>query len=957
MSDLSLKPNHKKDFRRRVIIVLLLFFTCLIFLLFKIGELQLIKGDKFYHHAKKLVEKEAPVRPSRGEILDRNNQPLVTKKPAFRVGLILSYYLKDPDKEEKLSILSKKIDVSVSECKKKIDAGIKLWKEKNILNPYRAEITLKNNASREEAIWIMERMNTDDFSWIRCEEKEFRYYTMGKNLSHLLGFVSSIDPDTYSKKSKNKYDGRPIYRLDSEIGQIGIEYKLDTALRGVYGIRYEQVNAKGRMLVKEIPGKTIDPIHGNNVKLTIDKGIQTAAYRAIKGLEDKNGAVIVTKPATGEVLAMVSNPGFDANTYNKDFVSLTKDERKPLINRVYNTLVPPGSIFKLVVAASGLESRKWSIGRKNTCTGVYHIPTDRSRHPYRCMGVHGSIDLLTAIRKSCNSYFYNLGYNIGWDTIYEYGHEAFCLGLDTGLDFGRESTNFYPSRDDVRDLIFHDKHGRAYNYRWQYGDTVVASIGQGFILLTPLQIHNIVSLICNDGKLMKPFVIQKISNPNNSEVVLDVDPETRYAKPKKTIRLKTIRFLQKAMSEVPKEGGTAYWLCGKPFVDGQSTYKVGDSYYDKIMIAGKTGTCQNPDSDIPHAMFTSYAPYNAEDPKDRIAITVFVEHGGTGGAHAAPIAAAIYNYIFNTNEEERSVEYFYTKKLHLEYKPTEEEIREKELLNKKQEEKLRRETQEVAENITKFVDDYMKALKEYQEMDFTDEEADDDTDNTDDKDKKDIKDKKDLKDKKDNKDTKKDNPNKIKKSKEALNNLKQKKENIEKMMKDSKLKADINKIIPVPKEINKKDDAQKNDKKVDKSKPKDDDKDKKEKDEWLKAPIPDIDINQLRKEIKESLTGVKTKEREDKIKQKMQEADEKRKANQKALEKIQKEEMQIKPDADSSYGDKEKAEKIKEIKEKEENKAINKYKEDSDKDKSNEKSDDKKNKETSEKKEENKKSE
>ena len=880
-------------------------------------------------HAKRLIEKESPIRPSRGEILDRHGYPLVTKIPAFRIGLILSYYMNDEDRDEKLKILSKQIHVSYKECKRRIKAGYNLWKKKKILNPYRAEITLKQNASKDEAIWIKERMNTDDYSWIRCEEKEQRFYKLGKNLAHVLGFVSSIDPDTYSKKSNDRYEGRSIYRLDSEIGQIGIEYQLDRLLRGVYGIRYEQVNAKGRILIKEIPGSTVNPIHGNNVKLCIDKNIQKAAYRAIRGLQDKNGAVIVTRPATGEVLAMVSNPSFNANSYNRDFLKLIQDEKKPLINRVYQTLTPPGSIFKLVVAASALESRKWSPRRTNTCSGVYYMPRDRSRHPYHCMGVHGTLDLLHAIKKSCNCYFYNLGYTIGWDTVHKYGH-AFGLGEKTGLDFGLEAANFFPSKSDVSKFKFTDKKGRKYNYRWQYGDTVVASIGQGFVLLTPLQIHNIVSLIANNGNLMKPYVIQKITNPNTNKLILDVNPKDRYFDSDIKIRKKTVRFLQKAMSNVTTQGGTAYWFCGRPFRDQSSSYIIDEKLTDELIIAGKTGTCQNPDSDVPHALFTSFAPYNCKNPLNRIAITVFVEHGGTGGANASPIAAAIYNYIFNSKDDERSVEYFYTKKLHLEYKATEEEIEDQ--LNKDDEE-----VEEMTDDIINKIMDYNRLFNEVTVLENKDEEieienpepADDDEINKIDKKKPKIK---------------------IEKQRK-LKQLEKRKKEIEKLIKEKKIKADTSKIIPDPKLIdknktNKNHKFDKDHKKPDKNdnhkKPDKIDNHKKpdKNDELLlKAPLPNVDIENLRTEISDFLDEEKTKEHKKILKEIKEKEENKTKSNEEALKKLQKEEMKIKPDTKTMLGGDKGVKKVKEIKEREEKKALQKFEDKKSKDNAKEKDD------------------
>ncbi len=678
MSELSLKPNHNKDFRRRIFIILIFIFVSFLVIVFRTGYIQIVQGKALEEIAQNYQQKPYPAEPFRGIIYDRNGNPLVDSKPAFKISLVPYIFDQDPQGVEKLHYLAEILkredlhpELSTEQATEQLfklfikrlqKAREKIKKlEWNANEPV---VLLSRNATIEQISWIKEQSNMRWFPWIRESLISKRIYPLKKNLAHILGYTNMISEqewDSIVRQNKHKSGGRYVYRFDSEIGARGIEKKMDVNLRGIYGEKYRLLDARGRSIIQEIDEKTIAPIPGDNIYLTIDRRLQDVAFRA---LGDKQGVVIVSKPSTGEILAMVSSPCFNPNNLNLHYKEYLLDDEKPLINRAIQSLVPPASLFKLVVAAAAIESGKWNPNSEVICNGSFRL----GRHTFACMGHHGTISMLEAIKKSCNVYFYNVGNALGWDTIYTMC-QKFGLGSPTGLDISNEEHGILPN-----DAWKRERFGE----KWYGGDTVVASIGQGYLLFTPIQVHNIVSAIANNGMLQRPYVIDRVQDAPSGTVIYKTDPAQRRYSPEPIMSQRTIKFLQRAMREVTKQGGTAYWYAGQ---------------YCDVQIAGKTGTGQTPKGE-PHAWFTSFAPYDTDNPEDRIAITVLLEHGGAGGANAAPIAAAIYKSYFEHRRYPSFKFHFaqgalltlpYSEKkplveslqdLGLEYIPSEEEVKE-----------------------------------------------------------------------------------------------------------------------------------------------------------------------------------------------------------------------------------------------------------------------------------------
>ena len=360
--------------------------------------------------------------------------------------------------------------------------------------------------------------------------------------------------------------------------------------------------------------KIVKLYRGKNLYLTIDSRIQDIVYKTLQGLP--SGA-IVSRVATGEILAIYSYPSYDPNIFvgeldKKTFEKYSKNKDKPFFNRVIQGGYPPSSTYKLVVSLTALDQRGIDFGTNYLCLGKIYIGSQR----FTCEGIHLTQHFDSAISNSCNVFFYKLGLKIGPKTISKYSENYFNLGKKTGID-----------------LLFELK-GRIPNQKWKIeqtgnfwwdGDTANTSIGQGFSIVTIAQTHLITTAIANDGKGYKLHLLRKYQSPDTSETF----------KPSKTatidfpFNIRNIKYIQKAMRQVVING---------------TARRIN---LPNLSIAGKTGTAQTSvGNKKSHSWFTAYAPFNSKDKNDVIAVTVFVEHGGHGSTIAAPFASAILQGIF-----------------------------------------------------------------------------------------------------------------------------------------------------------------------------------------------------------------------------------------------------------------------------------------------------------------------
>jgi len=427
--------------------------------------------------------------------------------------------------------------------------------------------------------------------------------------SHVIGYIGSLTKEEY-----NTYKDVG-YKYYQKIGKAGIERQYDSILRGVDGYVRRIVDAKNRTEGEEIGQH---PKSGYNIVLTLDYDVQKTAYTA---LGDNRGSVIVMKPATGEIISIVSKPDYDPNLIIsknniKIITELNNDKNKPFLNRAIQSRYPPASTFKLVTSIAALEEEKWNPAITLYCPGKYTLKGYVDRDFY-CYQAHGSVNLLWAIARSCSVYFYQLGLKLGPTTIFNY---AGYLGLaeTSGIDIPGEITGFIPSKKWKL---------KTFGQPWFDGDTVNLSIGQGFMLVTPIGMMDFLSAIVNSGVVFKPHCIKEIRSIDNTSVVSVVIPEKLREIPLSPTTLDTI----KQGMRMAVVNGTAA--------------RLG---YLKVQMCGKTGTAQTRSKrqeDVSqHAWFVGFGPYDSH-PEKVVAIVVMVEYGIAGAATAVPIAEQVFTTL------------------------------------------------------------------------------------------------------------------------------------------------------------------------------------------------------------------------------------------------------------------------------------------------------------------------
>ncbi len=591
-----------------VIGVIVLVFGIFVLRLF---QLQFLQGEEMkgiaHGNAVRLVRLEAP----RGDILDREGRVLATTRPAFGVTVMPSE-LARPDRT--LAALGMLIDQSSSELRQRIGSP----QGRRRFQPVRlvGDLSYDHLARVESHLYELPGVHTD--------VRPRRHYVEGELAAHLLGQIGEVRKDQLEKRQYADY------RAGEVVGQAGLEKVLERNLRGRAGGRNVVVDVAGRVV--DVIGE-IDPEPGAPVTLTIDLDLQRVAEEGFQpdvlGGRAKMGAAVALDPRNGDVLVLVSKPAFDPNSFPggidaETWNALTTDEWRPLQNRALSGQYPPGSTYKVILAAAGLQKGIVDPNEKVFCPGHFRL----GRRVYRCWrrGGHGEVDLRDALKRSCDVYFYKLGLKLGIDEIAKFSR-GFHLGRRLGIPLREEMPGLVPTREWKE---------RRFGEVWLKGETVSASIGQGFDLVTPLQLAVAYAAIANGGIVLQPrFVLQRtdpelgVVNASNPKILgqAPVDPE----------HLARIRDALTAVVEEPRGTG------GRSRVRG-------------VKVAGKTGTAQvvalkhtedQEDDEIPiryrdHAWFVAFAPAEAAE----IVVVVLVEHGGHGGSAAAPIAQKILSKYF-----------------------------------------------------------------------------------------------------------------------------------------------------------------------------------------------------------------------------------------------------------------------------------------------------------------------
>ncbi|MFH1996151.1 MAG: penicillin-binding protein 2 [Candidatus Omnitrophota bacterium] len=552
-------------------------------LAFSLMHIQLIRSAEYRMLSDRNIIRVIPIEAPRGRIFDRNNKVVVDNKLSFDVSVIY-HELSKAGRDKIAAILSDALGAS----KKKIRSRI----EEAKLNPFIPAVVFED-IGKSRAILLQERLF--DITGIIVESRAKRDYPHKEDGSHLIGYLGEVN-----RKELERL--KPYgYRIKDLVGRGGLEDYYNGYLMGKGGGFLVEVDNRGRQ-VRVLGLK--EPKSGKDLHLTIDIEIQKEAEKL---LEDKKGAIIVMKSDTGEVLALVSRPGFDPNVFvssegSPERVRLMRDKNYPLLNRALSGTYPPGSVFKIVVASAALEYRKGYEWKTFECDGAYVL----GRRSFRCWydRGHNKQHMREGIKNSCNVYFFNLGKELGVDRIESFANR-FGFGRPSGIDLPGEAAGLVPGR------LWKRLRMRS---SWYMGETLNFSIGQGYLLATPLQALGMMNVIADGGKLVRPFIVRRIGDTDITSVRAN------------SIGLSdaTVEILSQSLVKVVN--------------DKDGTGRLAK--VEGVKMAGKTGTAQVSGKKS-HSWFSGFAP--ADDPK--ISLLIFVEHGGKGGVEAAQMAKTLFEEL------------------------------------------------------------------------------------------------------------------------------------------------------------------------------------------------------------------------------------------------------------------------------------------------------------------------
>ncbi len=681
LSNLKDQDLEARIFLHRVIWVLVFVGLLATALIIRLYQLQVIEYDKYTTKSTNNYLRIEPDPPVRGLIYDRNKNLLAGNEPTFNLE-ITPEKVNCPAKTKRSTCIRSLLKrlaglINIEES----DLG-KFWKKYRISIRYKQEF---------QSIPIRHSLKPDEVAVIAAEShglpgvdivaKLKRRYPYANSLAHVVGYVrhrdKKIDKELEKKNQKANYAGT------THVGIRGIEKSYEHLLHGTVGKQQTERNAFGRVIRR----KSIKPSKpGKNIYLTIDKDLQELAEA---GLKNKNGAVVAIDPNNGEVLVLVSKPGYDPNLFvdgisRKNYRELQRNEKKPLNIRALMGTYNPGSTIKPFYGLAGIHYRVVKPNTAISCIGYFTLPGIKHRWRDWKKGGHGRVNLNASIMRSCDVYYYSLAVKLGIDRITEF-LSMFGWGEKTGIDMPQERVGVLPSREwkkrrfrgpkkrpkGISDREWARRKAMIrIRQRWYTGDTVSIGIGQGYVTVTPMQLAMATTIMANKGKIVIPHLLRAV-NPAGTRDFYYVspereDPRLKEHKINKTL-VKRARERQKWFSRIKPE----HWAeVHKGMIDvihgwGGTARRLAKLTENKYQIAGKTGTAQVigmsqskylKDKDLPekykdNALFIAFAP--AKNPK--IAIAVVVERGGHGGSAAAPIAGALIKAYLDKLERQKAL--------------------------------------------------------------------------------------------------------------------------------------------------------------------------------------------------------------------------------------------------------------------------------------------------------------
>jgi len=616
--------DSSQNLRGRLWIVQSCIFLLLALLGVRLYYLQLVRGQYYAEIAQNQRIRLLPIPAPRGGIFDREGHPMVDSRPIYNVIL-----WREDLRDRKLISLVKPLSDALG-----IDSDILRDRFEQISSqPAFESILVKQDAEPGDIAWV--EAHELEFPELRVEQQPQRRYPPNGLLAHVLGYVGEISPEQLKQSSYRDKGLKP----SDVIGQSGLEQAYDDYLRGRDGYRKVVVDSRGR-IQDEI--ETVPPQPGQDLVTTIDLDLQLAAEEQLRTSSTKRGVIVAMNPNNGEILALASAPTFDPNLFSRigtvegraEYVAVLDDPQKPLINRAVQSRYPPGSTWKIPMAVAGLQQGAITIDHSTLlCGGGIQIGNKFTR----CMGNHGMPDLKTAITKSCDGYFYRLGLKMGIDGIMSMVDE-FDLNKRTGIDLPNEVLSMTPSRE-------LKKRTQPENSEWKDIDTVYASFGQVYDVITPIALLRTIAGVSVGGKLYVPHLLKELkavgepgSTDYRSSRTFQPFDSSRPNPKSVPIPEDIHHIVVEGMWGVVNNGGT-----------GAAIRMAG---FD---IAGKTGTAQvvglgkDVGKNKDHSWFVSYAPAY----KPEIALVALIENSGFGNQHAAPAVRRVYDvYYRKTRNEE-----------------------------------------------------------------------------------------------------------------------------------------------------------------------------------------------------------------------------------------------------------------------------------------------------------------
>ena len=590
-------------FLRRITFSMVLVIVLACLLLARYSWLQVVSHDEFTARSTNNSVRVVPVAPNRGLIYDRRGRLLAENLPAYRLEVVPE---KVADLKKTLGRLAKIIDLPP-------DAAEKFAHDRRRYRVFDA-VPLKFNLSETEVA----RFAVDRHFYPGVEIVPYlsRHYPFGELLTHVLGYVGRIDEDDLAGMDAADY------RASTHIGKTGIENQYEAALHGHSGVEKVETNAEGR-IIRSLERR--DPVHGDDLILSLDIVVQQAAWDA---LGDRPGAVVAMDPNDGSVLALVSKPAFDPNLFvhgisGADYQAIVRSPDRALFNRATQGGYEPGSTFKPFVGLTGLELGVISRDKRIFSTGKFYLAgLDRPFRDWR-KGGHGWVDIYSALEQSVNTYFYTLALNIGIDRLHDYLAQ-FGFGSITGLDLPGEITGVLPSRQWKR---------AHYNLPWYPGETVISGIGQGFNVVTPIQLAVALSTLSNGGTRFTPRLLYAAKSAGNQRAVR-VKPAPAMQVP--VVSVENWNAVREGMRRVIHGvRGTARALLplnGYQMAGKSGTAQVVEQQQEEP--PEKTEVAQHLRD---HALFIAFAPVD----HPAIVVAAVVEHGGGGSRQAAPVVKAV----------------------------------------------------------------------------------------------------------------------------------------------------------------------------------------------------------------------------------------------------------------------------------------------------------------------------